>query len=104
MVDLLKEVISTSYPKIYDHLVDTFEMEVVDMFLILFQSQIISIFISDLNEVAPKIADHIFDCFLLEGEIVIYTLIIKFFEHSQDEILGFDDETELTEFMKKDLP
>jgi hypothetical protein len=80
------------------------ELEPEDIFLMLFQSQIISIFMSDLYQVAPKIASHIFDCFLLEGEIIICTLFIKFIEHSQEEIMSLDDETDLIEFMKKKLP
>lgn len=84
---LLNEIISTTYPEVYQHLLATTGMEVDQIMLLIFQSQIISIFVKELFDVAPKIASHIFDCFLLEGEIVICTLFIKFIEHSQEEIL-----------------
>jgi hypothetical protein len=79
---LLNEIISTTYPEIHEHFVNTSMLEVDQMIQLLFSSQIISIFISDLYEESPEIATHIFDVFLLEGEIVICTLFIKFIEHS----------------------
>lgn len=100
---LLNEIISTTYPDIHAHFMETSMLEVNEMIQLLFSSQIISIFIGDLQEDSPDIAGHIFDVFLLEGEIVIATLFIKFIEHSQKEILECDDE-DIDEFMKKRLP
>ena len=82
MALLINEIISTSYPEVHDHLLKTSMLEVDQMVQLLYSSQIISVFIGDLHNAAPKIAAHIFDCFLLEGEIVICTLFIKFIEHS----------------------
>jgi hypothetical protein len=84
---LLNEIISTTYPDVHDHLLATSMLDVDQMIQLLFSNQIISVFIGDLQDASPKIASHIFDCFLAEGEIVMCTLFIKFIEHSQEEIL-----------------
>lgn len=73
------------------------------MIQFLFSSQILSIFIGDLQDINPEIATHIFDVFLLEGEIVICTLFIKFIEHSAEEILELTEDN-FDDFIKHDLP
>ena len=47
---------------------------------VVFWSQIMTVFISDLMDGSPEIATHIFDVFLIDGEMVIYTMFIKFIE------------------------
>jgi hypothetical protein len=56
-----------------------------------------------LQGINPEIATHIFDVFLMEGEIVICTLFIKFIEHSKDTILKLDEDN-FDDFIKHDLP
>ncbi len=58
-----------------------------------------TIFIVDLMDDNPEIATHIFDIFLVDGEIIIYKLFIKFIENNHDEILSLRDE-KLTKFLK----
>jgi hypothetical protein len=62
-----------------------------------------TVFISDLMDTSPEISTHIFDAFLIDGEMVIYTLFIKFIENLQDEILSRYDE-DLNRFMKSQMP
>lgn len=62
-----------------------------------------TIFISDLMDTSPEIATHIFDAFLIDGEMVIYLLFIKFIDNLQEEILERYDE-DLNIFMKKEMP
>ena len=99
MSTLIEEILSTTYPKVHKHMEMNSDLRVQDMF----QRQIITIFISELSEHNPELATHIFDVFLLEGEIVFYTLIIKFIEHSHDKILELDDEN-LDKFIINDMP
>jgi ABC-type antimicrobial peptide transport system permease subunit len=103
MCTLLGEILSTTYPEVYEHLYETSGLEVNTMIQYLFSSQILSIFIGDLQDINPEIATHILDVFLLEGEIVICTLFIKFIEHSQVKIMLLDDEN-FDDFIKHDLP
>jgi hypothetical protein len=54
-------------------------------------------------DTSPEIATHIFDAFLIDGEMVIYLLFIKFIDNLQEEILERYDE-DLNIFMKKEMP
>ena len=103
-LNLLSEVLSTSFEDVYRHLQAQLSQsdENVNLELV-FWSQIMSIFISDLMETSPEIATHIFDAFLIDGEMVIYTLFIKFIENLQDEILSRFDE-DLYRYMKYKMP
>ena len=47
---LLNEILSTTYPEVYEHLVKTSMLDVDQMIQLLFSSQIITIFIADLYE------------------------------------------------------
>ena len=98
---LLSEVLSTGYEDVYKHLQEQLD-DHVNLELV-FWSQIMTIFISDLMDTSPQIATHIFDAFLIDGEMVIYTLFIKFIENLQDEILSRTDE-DLNKFMKSEMP
>jgi len=62
-----------------------------------------TIFIVDLMDHHPHIATHIFDIFLIDGEMFVYTLFIKFIEKLHDEILTKRDE-QLSIFLKNRLP
>jgi len=69
----------------------------------IFTSIITTIFIGDLQSKCPKIASHIFDVFLVDGERVIFTLIMKFIKMKEETILDMFDE-DLQKYMKHKLP
>lgn len=49
------------------------------------------------------IASHIFDVFLLDGEQVIFTLIIKMIEHREKHILSIEDDEELLNYLRSHM-
>ncbi len=65
---------------------------------------IMTIFVSELQDVTPRIAAHIFDVFLVDGQGVIFTLLIKFIQLKEQTILEFDDIDDLQDYMRKELP
>lgn len=67
----ISEVIQTSYPALFDHLLKECDEDIEQVFTQLFASQLVSVFISDLQSHSPKIATHILDAFLIDGEMVI---------------------------------
>ena len=69
----------------------------------IFASLVITIFISDLQDYTPSVATHIFDVFLIDGESVVFTLLMKFMQLQQDEILKYYEE-ELQYYMRKQMP
>jgi hypothetical protein len=100
-MDLLEEIVSTSYTEVYEHLTE--EQEEMNLSLY-FMGIIMTIFVSELQDLTPQIAVHIFDVFLIEGESLILTLLINFIKRLTKQILDIDDGDELQEFMKKELP
>ena len=89
-LDLIKEILSTGYKEMHDHLMeenyavkepDPNEInEDVCGLVPIFASLLITTFISDLQDHTPNIATHIFDCFLIDGEKVVFTLLMKFMQ------------------------
>lgn len=98
---LLEELLHTTFPKIHSHLEQEFGQSAC--LEIVFWSHLMTIFIVDLMDHHPHIATHIFDIFLIEGEMLIYTLFIKFIENLHDEILTKRDE-HLSIYLKNKLP
>lgn len=96
---ILEELLSTTYVPLFEHILE--ETEDTSLFPV-FGSLILSIFISDLQAKFPKILIHIFDAFLIDGEEVIFTLLLKILDTQQDTILGLRD-MDLIEFMKKNM-
>ena len=98
---LLEELLRTTFPKVQQHLEKEFGQSAC--LEIVFWSHLMTIFIVDLMDQHPQIATHIFDIFLIDGEIMIYTLFMKFIENLHDEILTKKDE-QLSIYLKNKLP
>lgn len=96
---ILEELLSTTYIELFNHILR--ETEDTSLFPV-FGSLILSIFISDLQGKYPSILTHIFDAFLIDGEEVIFTLLLKILDTQQDKILELYD-MDLIEFMKKQM-
>ena len=96
---LLEEILQTSFPKVYHHLVDEMFINLVPIFL----NIITTIFVADLQSKTPEIATYIFDVFLLDGESVIFTLLTQFITLKQDTILRlrYDD---LLNYLRYKMP
>lgn len=71
---ILEELISTTYIDMFNHILT--ETDDTNLFPV-FGSFILSVFISDLQSKYPKMLIHIFDTFLIDGEEVIFTLLLK---------------------------
>jgi hypothetical protein len=68
-----------------------------------FTDTVMTMFIASLQDSSPDIATHIFDVFLLDGEKVIFTLLMKLINLKEDVLLDLYD-NELTEYFKSGLP
>jgi len=62
-----------------------------------------TMFIANLQDCNPDIASRIFDAFLIDGESVIFVLLIKFITLKEQELLNMWDE-DLMKYLKEDLP
>lgn len=82
-LDLIEKILVTGYPDIYSHLIDEMVVNPVH----LFTSMIQTVFVRDLQSKSPLIASHIFDVFLLDGEKVIFTLLMQFIKLKEEKIL-----------------
>lgn len=81
LLSFLECVLETAWPDIFNHIMDEIEISLVPVFSSIIQT----IFIYDSPE---SVATHIFDVFLLDGESVIFTLLLKMLEHKQGKILS----------------
>jgi len=73
LLEFLECVLETAWPEVYEHIMTEIEISIVPVFA----SLISTIFIY----VSPEaVAVHIFDVFLLDGEQVIFTLLLKMIE------------------------
>ena len=66
----------------------------------IFSANIQTIFVYDCPE---DIATHIFDAFLLDGEQVIFTLLINMIEHRKKEILEIQDDEDLLNYLRSGM-
>ena len=99
-LELIQQCLSTGYEEMYDHLKEQIdEVSLVPIFA----SLVITIFISDLQDHTPSVATHIFDVFLIDGESVVFTLLMKFMQLQQEQILSYYEE-ELQFYMRKQMP
>ena len=96
---ILEELISTAYIDMFNHILR--ETDDTNLFPV-FGSFILSVFISDLQSKYPKMLIHIFDTFLIDGEEVIFTLLLKILDTQQANILELYD-MDLIEFMKSHM-
>lgn len=84
LLGFLECVLETAWADVYNHIMDVIEISLVPVFA----SMIQTIFIYDSPE---SVATQIFDVFLLDGETVIFTLLLKMIEHKEEKILSLDD-------------
>jgi hypothetical protein len=79
LLALLESMLETAYVDVYNHIMTEIEISLVPCF----SSLISTIFIYDSPE---NVALHIFDVFLLDGEQVIFTLLLKMIELKEKKI------------------
>ena len=79
-LDFLQCVLETAYSDVYQHV----QFEIDESLVPVFASNIQTIFIRDCPN---QIATHIFEVFLLDGEQVIFTLLVKMIELQEQTIL-----------------
>lgn len=84
LLGFLECVLETAWPQIYQHIMTEIEISLVPVFSSIIQT----IFIYDSPE---PVATHIFDVFLLDGETVIFTLLLKMIEYKEEKILELED-------------
>lgn len=89
LLGFLECVLETAYPKVYEHIMSEIEISLVPVFSSIIQT----IFIYDSPE---PVATHIFDVFLLDGECVIFTLLLKMIEYKEETIMEMEDHELLT--------
>lgn len=70
---LIEENLEGGYPDLFNHLLE----QMVENLAPYFTDTIMTMFIANLQDSSPDIATHIFDVFLLDGEKVIFTLLMK---------------------------
>ena len=95
MLTFLENILESTFPSVYNHIMEEIEISLVPVF----SSIISTIFIYDTPE---SVATSIFDVFLLDGEIVIFTLLIKMIEHKEEKILNTFDH-DLLDYMRCEM-
>lgn len=88
ILTIIENILISSFPNVYNHIMEEMTLNPVH----LFTSMIQTVFVGDLQAKFPKIATHIYDVFLIDGEKVILTLLLKFITLKQDKILELEDE------------
>jgi hypothetical protein len=64
-----------------------------------FTDIVMTMFVANLQDSSPEIASHIFDVFLIDGEKVIYSLLMKLIDLKVDTLLNLYED-ELTQYLK----
>lgn len=98
-LQIMEENLQTSFPEIYKHMTDVMMVN-LDM---IFTNIITTIFIADLQQVTPNISVHIFDIFLIDGESLVFNLLMQFIRMKENEILKKREE-DLLMYMRFQLP
>ena len=75
LLELIEANLHVGMKKVYEYLL---EMIYDTNLYPIFASFVLSIFISDLQESHPETLRTIFDAFLIDGQQVIYTLLVEF--------------------------
>jgi len=84
LLDFLTCVLETAWNPIFEHIMKEIEISLVPAFC----SNIQTIFVYECEE---RVAAHIFDVFLLDGEQVIFILLLKMIQFNEEEILSTYD-------------
>ena len=96
LLGFLECVLETAWPNVYNHIMEEIEISLVPVFSSILQT----IFIYDSPE---NVATQIFDVFLLDGETVIFTLLLKMIEHKEQKILSLLDH-DLLKYIRTEMP
>uniref|UniRef100_A0A7S3ITL6 Rab-GAP TBC domain-containing protein n=1 Tax=Strombidium inclinatum TaxID=197538 RepID=A0A7S3ITL6_9SPIT len=99
-LDFIADMLSTTFREVYDHLIE--ELDEVNL-VPYFTGMIMTVFISDLQDISPQIATHIFDIFLFDGHLSIFQLLTKFISLQEEEIKQMYDE-DLQFYIAKQMP
>ena len=74
-LEIISEILESGHPEFYEHLQDEVDVDLAPYFT----NVIMTMFIANIQDCHPEIATNIFDVFLIDGEKVIFTLLLKFF-------------------------
>lgn len=94
-INFMSCVLETTFPKVHQQIVNLIDENLVPVF----SPNIQTIFVYDCPE---HVATQIFDAFLLDGEQVVFTLLIKMIQLKEEEILKFgpEDDQQLLEYLR----
>jgi len=95
-LDFFSCVLETSFPDVFEKIMEEVGVNLVPVF----SSNIQTIFIYECNE---QVAAPIFDVFLLDGEQVIFVLLLKMIERCEQEILSLEDH-DFLDFLRSQMP
>ena len=98
-LQMIEEMIETGFPIFYEHLLEEVDVDLAPYFT----NVIMTMFVTNLQDRYPEIACHIFDVFLVDGESVIFMLLLRFFGLKEDKLLGLWD-NELMSYMREEMP
>lgn len=92
-------MIETGFPDFYGHLLEEVDVDLAPYFT----NVIMTMFVTNLQDCYPKIACHIFDVFIIDGESVIFMLLLRFFGLKEEKLLDMWD-NELMTYMRETMP
>jgi hypothetical protein len=96
---LIQNILEGSFEEFYNHLLDEADVDLAPYFT----NIIMTMFVANLQDCHHEIAASIFDAFLIDGESVIFMLLMKFITLKEDTLLNLWDE-DLMKYLKEDLP
>ena len=101
LLEFLEQVMQTTWSNVLKHIInEIFEGDEDQVSLVpIFSPLLQTIFVYQTPE---KIALHIFDVFLFDGDQVIFTLLINMIKMQEDKILQLESK-ELLDYMKKEM-
>lgn len=94
-LQLIEANLRSGLPDLYDHLLD----QMVENLAPYFTDIVMTMFVANLQDSSPEIASHIFDVFLIDGEKVVYSLLMKLIDLKVDTLLNLYED-ELTDYLK----
>lgn len=98
-LQMIEEMIETGFPTFYEHLLEEVDVDLAPYFT----NVIMTMFITNLQDRYPEIASHIFDVFMVDGESVIFMLLLRFFGLKEEKLLDLWD-NELMSYMREEMP